>query len=119
MCAMTGWMRMGTLMLGGMVWAGTALASDSPAALDPKAPCEKPTYPRASLVNEEKGTVLMGFLVAVDGKVVESKIEKSSGFKNLDRAAMNALSQCKFKPAAKDGKPEQGWAKVEYTWKLE
>ncbi|WP_338844506.1 energy transducer TonB [Massilia sp. W12] len=95
------------------------LAADVVAALDAKAPCEKPAYPRASLMNEEKGTVLMGFLIAADGRVVESKIEKSSGFKGLDKAAISALSQCKFKPASKDGKPEQGWAKVEYTWKLE
>lgn len=98
---------------------GQALAADNMAGLDSKAPCEKPVYPRASLVNEEKGTVLLAFLISADGKVVESKIEKSTGFKNLDKAAMAALSQCKFIPASKGGKTEQGWAKVEYTWKLE
>lgn len=96
-----------------------ALAADVAPSIDTKANCEKPAYPRASLVNEEKGTVTLAFLIALDGKVVESKVDKSSGFKNLDRAAMSALSQCKFKPGTKDGKPEQAWAKVEYTWKLE
>lgn len=98
--------------------AGTAQA-DNGASLDQKANCEKPAYPRASLVNEEKGTVSLAFLIAVDGKVLESKVEKSSGYKNLDKAAISALSQCKFLPANKGGKPEQGWAKIDYTWKLE
>jgi len=102
-----------------MLAANQAMAADSVATLDAKAPCEKPAYPRASLVNEEKGTVTLGFLIAVDGHVVESKIEKTSGFKNLDKAAMNSLNLCKFKPATKDGKPDQAWTKVEYTWKLD
>ena len=70
-------------------------------------------------MNEETGTVGMGFLVGVDGKVVDSKVEKSSGSKSLDKAALTALAQCKFKPGTKDGKPEQTWAKVDFVWKLE
>ena len=95
-----------------------AYAADTTPVLDSKS-CEKPAYPRASLMNEEKGLVILSFHIAVDGKVVESKIDKSSGFKNLDRAALTALGQCKFKPGTKDGKPSQMWAKVEYNWTLE
>ena len=60
----------------------------------------------------------MAFLVGADGNVVDSKLEKSSGFKNLDKAAMKALSACKFKPGTKDGAVAQTWAKVDYSWKL-
>lgn len=95
-----------------------AVAADNQATLDPKASCDKPDYPRASLVNEEQGTVILSLQIAVDGKVADSKIEKSSGFKNLDKATMK-LAQCKFKPLIKDGKPEQAWAKFEYVWKLD
>ena len=95
-----------------------ATATDAIASLDTKAPCEKPEYPRASLVNEEQGTVVLALLVATDGKVTDSKVEKSSGFKNLDRAALK-MAQCKFKPVLKDGKAEQTWAKFEYAWKLD
>lgn len=70
-------------------------------------------------MNEETGTVSMGFLIATDGKVLESKVEKSSGSKSLDKAAVSALSQCKFKPGSKDGKADQLWAKVDFVWKLE
>lgn len=93
-------------------------AADVAPVMDSKS-CEPPKYPKAALMNEETGTVSMGFLVAADGKVVESKVEKSSGSKSLDKAALSALSLCKFKPGSKDGKPDQLWAKVDFVWKLE
>lgn len=89
-----------------------------PAVVDPKA-CEKPEYPRKSLRNEEQGTVTLAFLIGLDGQVVDSKVEKSSGSKDLDRAAIAALSLCKFKPGTVDGKPEQSWTRMQYVWKLE
>lgn len=100
-------------------FCGVAGAADSAAQLDTKTPCENPAYPRASLANEEKGTVVLDMLISVDGKVTDSKIEKSSGFKNLDRAALKALSACKFKPTMKDGKAAEGWSKIDYVWKLD
>jgi protein TonB len=63
--------------------------------------------------------VSLRFLVDVDGKVIQAEIEKSSGFKRLNEAARSGLSRCIFKPATADGKPEQGWASLRYTWHLE
>jgi protein TonB len=93
-----------------------AFASEVPAAFD-AANC-KATYPKQSLMNEEQGVVSMQFLVSASGKVVESKLEKSSGSKTLDKAALSAVSACKFKPGNKDGAPSQTWTKVEYVWSL-
>ena len=81
--------------------------------------CEKPEYPSASRRLEEEGTVALRFLVGVDGKVIQSEVEKSSGFKRLDEAARAGLSKCQFRPALVDGKPEQAWATIKYTWRLE
>lgn len=81
--------------------------------------CTKPEYPPKSLRNEETGTVTLQFLIGLDGKVVESKVEKSSGYRDLDIAARNALSLCKFVPGTVDGKPEQSWTRMQYVWKLE
>jgi periplasmic protein TonB len=83
------------------------------------AQCEKPDYPTASRRMEEEGTVSLRFLVGVDGKVIQSEIEKSSGFKRLDEAARAGLSKCRFQPATVDGRPEQAWASMKYTWRLE
>ena len=81
--------------------------------------CEKPEYPSASKRLEEEGTVQLKFLVGVDGKVLESAVEKSSGFRRLDEAARAGLSKCQFKPGTVDGKPQQSWASMKYTWRLE
>ena len=89
------------------------------AAVVNSANCEKPDYPSASRRLEEEGTVSLRFLVGVDGKVIQAEVEKSSGFKRLDEAARAGLSRCAFKPATVDGKPEQGWASMKYTWRLE
>lgn len=80
--------------------------------------CDLPKYPKASLINEETGTVTMAFLVGIDGKILESKIETSSGSKSLDKTALAAFLLCKFKPGTKDGKVEQMWAKIDYVWKF-
>lgn len=89
------------------------------AAVVNSANCEKPEYPSASRRLEEEGTVYLRFLVGPDGKVVQSEVEKSSGYKRLDEAARAGLSRCQFKPATVDAKPEQGWASMKYTWRLE
>ena len=97
--------------------AGSAFAGEVPASFDPSK-C-KVEYPKASLMNEEQGTTSMSFLVAPDGAVVDAKLEKTSGFKNLDKAAIKSISACKFKPGSKDGAPAQTWTKVDYAWKLD
>ncbi len=101
-----------------LVCATAANATDVSPILDSKS-CEAPKYPKAALINEEQGVVALMFLVPPDGHVADSKVEKSSGSKALDKAALTAFSQCKFKPGLKDGKPDALWAKVEFAWKLE
>lgn len=78
----------------------------------------KAEYPKAALMNEEQGVVSMMFLVSAEGRVLESKLDKTSGFKSLDKAAIAAITACKFKPGSKDGKPDSTWTKVEYNWTL-
>jgi len=38
-------------------------------------------------------------MIGVDGSVKASKITQSSGFRDLDKAALVALGKCRFKPA--------------------
>ncbi len=81
--------------------------------------CEKPPYPAASLRGNETGIVKLRFLIDVDGKVLDSKVERSSGSRRLDEAARAGLSLCNFKPATLNGRPERTWGRIEYEWKLE
>jgi protein TonB len=87
--------------------------------IDAKLNCAKPEYPSASRRLDEAGTVTLRFLIDLDGHVLESKVETSSGFARLDEAARTALGRCRFKPGTVDGKPEQSWASIKYKWELE
>jgi protein TonB len=81
--------------------------------------CRKPEYPSASKRLEEEGLVVLRFMIDEDGRVIESRVETSSGFSRLDEAARSALSQCQFKAGTADGKPERSWASLKYVWRLE
>lgn len=81
--------------------------------------CAKPTYPVSAARNGDTGTVTLALLVGIDGRVTSSRVQKSSGSRDLDRAAVNALSLCQFKPAMNNGTPEAGWAQIAYVWSLE
>jgi protein TonB len=81
--------------------------------------CAKPEWPKASLRNEETGVVTLSFLIGEDGRVADSKIVKSSGFRDLDKAAVVGISKCRFKPGMNDGKPEKAWMQMQYVWTLE
>jgi protein TonB len=81
--------------------------------------CALPDYPSSAARNGETGTTVLALLVGVDGRVSSARVEHGSGSRVLDRAALNALSLCKFKPAINNGTPQAGWAQLAYVWKLD
>jgi protein TonB len=81
--------------------------------------CATPAYPANAARQGQSGTVTLALLVGADGKVTSSRVQHSSGFRDLDKAAVNALSLCKFKPAMNNGTAEAGWAQIAYVWKLD
>lgn len=81
--------------------------------------CAKPAYPAGALRNGDEGTVILAFLVGKDGRVASARIERTSGHRDLDRAALNGLSMCAFKPGTVDGVAYESWARMQYAWTLE
>jgi protein TonB len=81
--------------------------------------CALPDYPSSAARNGETGTTTLALLVGTDGRVSSARIQGSSGSRVLDRAALNALSLCKFKAATNNGVAEAGWAQLAYVWKLD
>jgi periplasmic protein TonB len=84
-----------------------------------EAGCKRPDFPRDALQKDETGAVTISVLVSGDGKVIEAKVKRSSGSRSLDRAASKAFSLCTFKPAMKDGEPQQSWFDIPYEFVLE
>ena len=93
-----------------------SVAQDPPAILDSNQ-C-RPAYPRAAVEKRQEGTVKMQFTVGANGKLVGSAVVKSSGYRELDQAALQALIHCRFKPAYREGKPVQAGFFLEYRWQL-
>ncbi len=81
--------------------------------------CATPNYPANAARNGDTGTVGLALLIAPDGHVSDSRVTSSSGSRELDRAAVAALSMCKFKPATTNGVPEAAWGKIAYVWTLD
>ena len=81
--------------------------------------CAKPRYPAAALAAGRTGTVSLGFKVDTSGRVIDSEVNGSSGHRDLDEAARNAIKLCAFKPAVRQGERAPAWALVKYVWTLE
>src|SRR5206468_1252085 len=62
----------------------------TPAVVDANT-CDKPAYPAAARRANETGIVRLTFLIDVDGKVLDSKVERTSGSRRLDEAARAGL----------------------------
>lgn len=71
-----------------------------------------PTYPPQALRQHHQGTAILMTLVGVDGKPHDIKVEKSSGFKELDEAAVAAVWQWTFRPQIKAGVPTEGYLRT-------
>lgn len=89
----------------------------TPAVADFKS-CAKPVWPAESHRLEQTGAVTLAFLIGEDGKVNDSAIKKSSGFKALDEAAQVGIAKCTFKAGTIDGKPVETWMTMQYVWTL-
>ncbi len=76
----------------------------------------KPSYPNSALKMEEEGTVRLKLEIGASGQLVSASVLKSSGYADLDRAAVKGLSQCAFKAAVQDGTPVQSSLVTDYVW---
>ncbi|WP_165383200.1 energy transducer TonB [Acinetobacter wuhouensis] len=107
----------------------TSTASSSTTTIKPKGEtrgvitgekaCKRPEYPDDAIAKKEQGSVIVSLFVSRNGVVKESKIKKTTGSKALDQAAAKAFSLCGFKPALKDGEPEDAWYDIPYEFELD
>jgi protein TonB len=79
----------------------TSASTTSPVAISQPTPI----YPRDSLRRGIGGTVRVQATVSPDGSVERMEVAASSGDRNLDRAAMEAVRRWRFKPALRNGQP--------------
>ena len=62
-------------------------------------------YPASAVSAGEEGTVLVAAEVDAKGRAVGAKLSKSSGYRDLDAAALRSIAGWSFSPGTKNGKP--------------
>ena len=77
-----------------------------------------PSYPAEALRNQTQGSVLLRIAVAADGSVADVQVLESSHSRVLDRAAMDAVRNWKFRPATQDGQPVASTMDVPVDFRL-
>lgn len=80
--------------------------------------CPSPPYPGEAIEKAQSGTVRLALLIDAQGRVVESRVVRSSKAPALDRASREAIASCQFIPATRNGVAAQGWVMLNYIWTL-
>lgn len=78
-----------------------------------------PEYPANARRAGEQGSVVLQVLVGTDGRVLDARLAQSSGYPDLDRAALEGIkSDYRFIPGMIDGQKREMWHTLKFTWKL-
>ena len=75
-----------------------------------------PRYPAAALRRGESGEVLLRIDVDAGGRVAGVDVVRGSGSRTLDRAAISAVRDWRFRPGQREGQPVPGTVNVPITF---
>jgi TonB family protein len=140
-CATVDWSRLRTIGRGARGGAGngngfgTASSGSGIASGSPNGTGEKPArhgisrapvpekvsggvYPAAARRDLHEGVVLVKVKVRADGLVGEVQLAHSSGYEDLDFAALKAAKKWRFEPALRDGEAVATWLEVPVKYVL-
>jgi TonB family protein len=76
-----------------------------------------PKYPKEARAERIEGTVLLTMVIGTDGAAREIQVTRSINSK-LDKPAVSAVRQWKFRPGTKDGRPVNVQASIEMNFRL-
>jgi protein TonB len=77
-----------------------------------------PKYPAESVAAREHGKVELSVEISATGRPESVKLEKSSGYERLDRAAIEAVRRWRFNPAIRNGQPVPTRVNIPVLFKL-
>lgn len=93
-------------------------AVTSPASIGRPHACGQRYYPALATRLGHEGTTVLGFTIGTDGSVRDVKVVQSSGFPELDDAAIPCAQGWQYKPAMQNGAPVEVPWQAKVTWKL-
>lgn len=88
---------------------------DTPPQATAKFPAQ---YPSTMSQKKITGKVIIACVIDASGKITTSSVRQSSGHRELDQAALSAVTRWKFKPAQKAGRPVKGSILVPFNFEL-
>lgn len=77
-----------------------------------------PVYPASAIEKNLAGTILLSAYVGSSGLAEKVEAKTSSGVRELDEAALTAVSQWKFTSAAQGGSALASWLEIPVSFKL-
>ncbi len=77
-----------------------------------------PEYPAFARRHGMEGKVLVSARVGADGTCLQAKLKSGSGYRILDRAALEAVRDWRFVPGRRGGEPEAAWVDVPIVFNL-
>jgi protein TonB len=103
--------------------SGTTTASRGNASFTSAAPDylhnPPPEYPEEARISHQQGVVLLLVDVSQEGGVLKVSLQRSSGYRRLDEAALRVAKNWKFKPATVAGQPMRSQVEVPVRFKLQ
>lgn len=108
--------RAASLVLAFGLAASLARAATTRPHVDTSGANAQPAYPATALPDREAGAAILAVEVDAKGAVEKVSPVKTSGFDDLDAAAIAAAMGWKFVPATKDGRPVEGSTLVQVVF---
>ena len=78
--------------------------------------CPKPVWPPAALARGAEGRVTIALRIDTSGRVIESRVDASSGHPDLDQAGREGLAKCRFHSLAATLSAPSGWRAMQLVW---
>ncbi|HEX7112594.1 MAG TPA: energy transducer TonB [Mizugakiibacter sp.] len=78
-----------------------------------------PRYPIAALRGHHEGVAVVHVEVGADGRVAAATLAQSSGWPELDQAALEAVRQWQFRAARRDGQAVDGALEVPVRFRID
>ncbi len=78
----------------------------------------KPKYPRVAIRKGYEGNVVLRVTVSSTGKVKDIFVDTGSGYRSLDKSAINSVKRWRFEPAVENGKAVESETKVPIVFRL-
>ena len=76
-------------------------------------------YPQEANQRSEEGATRLRLHLDAAGVVSAASLERSSGYEDLDAAAIKCVTNVRFQPATQDGTPQTSVIRFGWTWKID